>query len=120
MQAGAVCDYLWCAAERTSYLFGANAPVCVVELVGEDVPVACEGFIPAEEDGGRSVGHRLQVGSWTRHLYWRGEERTTKKHERQQLDIYMFTITIVCPEKVKSLWMQIYSGLFLSHVIRLC
>lgn len=62
-----------CWVERvntTSYLFVANAFVCVVQLVGEDLSVASERFVPAQRDGGWRVRHRLQVRSRARHLDW--------------------------------------------------
>lgn len=39
----------------TSYLLVADAFVCVVQLVGDDVSVASEGFIPAQRHGGWRV-----------------------------------------------------------------
>lgn len=56
--------------KTTSYLFVANAFVCVVQLVGEDLSVASEGFVPTQRDRGWCVRHCLQVGSRARHLDW--------------------------------------------------
>lgn len=39
----------------TSYLLVADAFVCVVQLVGDDVSVASEGFIPAQRHRGWRV-----------------------------------------------------------------
>ena len=47
----------------TSYLFSSEGFVDVVQLVGEELSVAGERFVPAQGDGGRRVGHHLQVGS---------------------------------------------------------
>lgn len=54
--------------KAASYLFAAQAFVCVVELVGEDLPVARERRVPAQGDGRGRVGHRLQVGRRAGHL----------------------------------------------------
>ena len=56
-----------------SYLFVIGAFVCVVQLVGEDLSVASDGFVPAERGRRWCVRHRLQVRSGARHLYWKNE-----------------------------------------------
>lgn len=54
----------------TPYLLFADALVRVVQLVREDLSIASEGFVPAERNGGRRVGHPLQVRSRAGHLDW--------------------------------------------------
>lgn len=52
----------------TSYLLVADALVRVVQLVGEDLSVARERFVPTQRHRGWRVGHCLQVWSGTRDL----------------------------------------------------
>lgn len=52
------------------YLLFADALVRVVQLVREDLSIASEGFVPAERNGGRRVGHPLQVRSRAGYLDW--------------------------------------------------
>lgn len=56
-----------------THLLVSNAFVSVVQLVGEQLPVARQRLVPAQRHGGRRVGHGLQVGSRSRDLDWEGK-----------------------------------------------
>lgn len=56
---------------RTPHLLAAEALVCVVQPVGDDVSVPGQGFVPAQGHGGGRVGRRPQVGSRAWHLDWK-------------------------------------------------
>lgn len=74
----------FCSVRTRPYLFTADTYVCVVHFVGEDLPVACQGFVPAERDGGWRVRHRLQVGSGARDLdWWVGRKIKQQRLEKQ-------------------------------------
>lgn len=67
------------------YLLFADALVRVVQLVREDLSIASEGFVPAERNGGRRVGHPLQVRSRAGYLDWWRNITGGQKLEKQQV-----------------------------------
>lgn len=62
----------------TSHLLAADAFVCVVQLVGDDVSVSGQGFFPAQGHRGGRVGHSLQVRGRARHLDWKKHRKNKK------------------------------------------
>lgn len=78
----------------TPYLLIASGPVCVVQLVGEDLSVASERLLPAERNWGWCVWHRLQVWSGPRHLHWwkNNEKGKQRLGTKQLLCLLMFSV----------------------------
>lgn len=68
-----------CLCSSSSYLLGSQGLVGVVELIGQDLPLAGEGRVPAEGHRGGGVGDRLQAGGGPRDLDWTVRETHTQE-----------------------------------------